>query len=162
MEVILKEVLKMTEKEVYRCNIIQQVKDKRITQVRAAEILKISDRQVRNLLRILHNEGSKGLISKKRGKRSNNFISRALKEEAVQLILSHYDDFGPTFAQEKLLERHGIKMSVETVRKLMIENNLIEIKRDRLTQVHQSRPRRENFGELIQVDASIHDWFALS
>lgn len=54
----------MTEKEVYRCNIIQQVKDKRITQVRAAEILKISDRQVRNLLRILHNEGPKGLISR--------------------------------------------------------------------------------------------------
>jgi hypothetical protein len=159
MEVILEEIFKMTEKEVYRCNIIQQVKDKRITQMKAAEILKISDRQVRNLLRILHDHGPKGLRSKKRGKRSNNFIPRALKKEAVKLIRDLYDDFGPTLAQEKLVERHGIKMSVETVRKLMIENNIIENKKDRPKKVHQTRPRRENFGELIQIDASIHDWF---
>jgi len=84
--VILEEVFIMTKKEVYRSNIIQQVKDKQISQVKAAEILKISDRQVRNLLKILKSEGPKGLISKKRGKRSNNFIYQELKDEVIKLI----------------------------------------------------------------------------
>ncbi len=148
----------MTEKEVYRCNILQQVRDKCITQVKAAEILKISDRQVRNLLKNLRIEGPKALISKKRGKRSNHALPQELKDAAIGLIKRHYDDFGPTLAQEKLAERHGIKLSVETIRKLMIEHSLIEIK-DRRIRVHQMRPRRENFGELIQINASIHDWF---
>jgi hypothetical protein len=82
----LEEVFKMTEKEVYRSYIIQQVNDKRITQVKAAEILKISDRQVRNLLGILQKEGPKGLISRKRGKRSNNVIPSEVEDEVISTI----------------------------------------------------------------------------
>lgn len=149
----------MTEKEVFRCTILHQVRDKCITQVKAAEILKISDRQVRNLLKLLEYEGSKGIISKKRGKKSNNALPLSLKNEAIRLIQQYYDDFGPTMAQEKLVERHGIKMSVETLRKLMIEHKLFTPKKHKPAHVHQTRARRENFGELIQVDASIHDWF---
>jgi len=143
---------------VFRCSILQQVQDKHISQVKAAAILKISDRQIRNLLHVLQSEGPKGLISKKRGRISNNSLPQALKEEVVELIKAHYDDFGPTLAKEKLAERHQITMSVETVRKLMIQHKLL-VPRAKKTKVHQTRFRRENFGELIQVDASIHHWF---
>jgi len=148
----------MTEKEMYRSYIIQQVNDRHITQVKAAEILRISDRQVRNLLQILQKEGSKGLISKKRGKRSNNSISAEVEDAVISTILERYDDFGPTFAQEKLVENHNIKISVESVRKMMIKHGLYEPS-ERKGNAHQTRPRRELFGELIQIDASIHDWF---
>ncbi len=148
----------MTEKEMYRSYIIQQVNDRHITQVKAAEILKISDRQVRNLLLFLQKEGPKGLISKKRGKRSNNSISAEVEDAVISTILERYDDFGPTFAQEKLVKNHNIKISVESVRKMMIKHGLYEPS-ERKGNVHQTRPRREFFGELIQIDASIHDWF---
>ncbi len=41
----------MTEKELYRSYIIQRMNEKHITQVKASEILKISERQIRNLLK---------------------------------------------------------------------------------------------------------------
>lgn len=41
-------------------------------------------------------------------------------QEAIDIIGLHYRDNGPTFATEKLLELHQIKLSVETVRKNLI------------------------------------------
>ena len=105
------------------------MKDKRITQVKAAEILKISEGGIRNLLRTPQNVGPEGLTSKKGGKWSNNFLPRALKDEVIKLIQNHYDDFGSTLVQEKLIGRHEITISVETVGKLMIKHNLIEAER---------------------------------
>jgi len=148
----------MTQKEIFRINIIQQVNDCLITQVKAAEILKLTDRQIRNLIRIFQTEGPKGLVSKKRGRKSNRAYSFEFEDKVISLVSSKYEDFGPTFAKEKLAENHGIMISVETLRKLMIKHNL-HIPNEKPTRVHQSRPRRENFGELIQIDASIHDWF---
>jgi len=148
----------MTRKELYRHHIILQVKERRLTQVKAAEILKITDRQVRNLLKSFEIEGEAGLVSKKRGKRSNRALDPELELRILALIREKYDDFGPTLIHEKLREKHEITVSVETVRKLMIKNGL-HASRKRKGAVHRERMRRENFGELIQIDASIHDWF---
>jgi hypothetical protein len=76
----------------------------------------------------------------------------------MALIREKYPDFGPTFASEKLLEYHSIKISEETLRKWMIKENLW-VSRKKKVHLHSSRPRRDFFGELIQIDASIHLWF---
>lgn len=154
----MEEVLNMTERELHRINVIQQLNDKRISQVKAAEILHLSDRQIRNLLQAFQRNGPQGLISKRRGKPSNRAFGKDYELKVVSLILDHYEDFGPTFAREKLVENHGLDISVESVRKLMIKYNLHVPKKKRRV-LHQSRQRRENFGELIQIDASIHEWF---
>ena len=39
----------------------------------------------------------------------------------MEIIKTHYKDFGPTLAHEKLTERHGLQLSRESVRKLMIQ-----------------------------------------
>ncbi len=44
-----------------------------------------------------------------------------LKQLIIDLVVEYYNDFGPTLAAEKLREKHGIKFSVESVRKIMIE-----------------------------------------
>lgn len=80
----------MTEKELFRANIVQQVNDNLITQVKAAEILKLTDRQIRNLLKVFRKEGVKGLISKKRGKRSNRAYSRNFEETVISLVSNNY------------------------------------------------------------------------
>ena len=83
----------MTEKEVFRCNILQQVHDKHISQVKAAEILKISDRQIRNLLNILQSEGPKGLISKKRGKTPiEKFLKNMAENSVNNLMIEFFKD----------------------------------------------------------------------
>jgi hypothetical protein len=80
-------------------------------------------------------------------------------QEALDLLQEKYSDFGPTLAHEKLLEVHQLAISRESVRKLMIEEELWKPRRGKKPAVHQMRERRACFGELIQIDGSDHAWF---
>jgi len=62
-------------------------------------------------------------------------------------------------AAEKLLERDGIKVSIETVRRIQIRPGLWRPKTRRARRVFQLRQPRPRFGELIQIHGSRHDWF---
>lgn len=152
------ETVAMTDKEIDRLQILTRVQAKELTQIKAAGLLKISDRQVRKLLVRLKQEGHKGLVSKHRGKPSNRRIPLENKQRVLALLREMYEGFGPRFASEKLLERHGIELSSETLRKWMIENSLWVPRRSRV-KVHKTRMRRPSFGELIQTDGSPERWF---
>jgi hypothetical protein len=67
--------------------------------------------------------------------------------------------FGPTLAAEKLQERHGITISVETLRCWMTADGLWIPHARRQPRIYQPRLRRDCLGELIQIDGSHHDWF---
>jgi transposase len=110
----------MSEKERARLEVMQQIKEKRLPQREAAKKLKISERHVRRILRSYRQSGAAGLVSKRRGKPSNNQMKAEVKQQALDLIYSKYYDFGPTLAHEKLTEDHGLGLSRETVRQLMI------------------------------------------
>jgi hypothetical protein len=75
------------------------------------------------------------------------------------LVREYYTDFGPTLAAEKLTERHGLRIGVETLRQWMIADGLWIDRRHRLPSPHQPRRRRECLGELVQIDGSEHAWF---
>jgi hypothetical protein len=80
-------------------------------------------------------------------------------ELVLNLARGHYSDFGPTLAREKLLERHGLLIGRETLRGLMRDAGLWHTRAARRKAVQQPRPRRQYFGELIQIDGSEHHWF---
>lgn len=56
-------------------------------------------------------------------------------------------------------EHHQLYISRETARKWMHEAGIRQVKPLKAMKVYQPRYRRERFGELIQMDGSIHDWF---
>ena len=149
----------MSKKELSRLEIIYRVKEKRMTQKVAAETLGISERHMRRLIQAYRKENEHGLISKRRGKPSNNRISTEIIKEAIDLIKKNYHDFGPTLAHEKLLENHDLKISRESVRKLMIAKGFWKTKKQKKETVHPLRERRPCFGELVQIDGSPHAWF---
>jgi hypothetical protein len=158
-EINMQEIVEMSKKELDRHHIIKKLLSKQLTQKKAAELLNLkSDRQVRNLLTNYKQNGVKGLISKKRGKPSNRSYDYIFKSRVMALVREKYPDFGPTFATEKLFEYHNITISEETLRKWMISEHLWVQKKKRVC-IHPLRPRREFFGELIQIDASHHHWF---
>jgi hypothetical protein len=103
--------------------------------------------------------GLSGMISGRRGKPSNNQLAPGLAQKALQIVREQYADFGPTLACEMLLERHGVALSKETLRKLMIESGLRLPRSARQAALHQPRERRACLGELVQIDGSRHDWF---
>ena len=158
MVLVLREGM-LSMREVDRAGVIGQVAEKRLMQREAAERLGVSVRQVRRLLVRYRARGPAGLVSGHRGKVSNNAMAEAVRREAMELVRECYPDFGPTFAREKLVEVHGLRLSVETLRRWMIEDGLWRAKRRRGVRVHQSRPRRECVGDLVQIDGSPHAWF---
>lgn len=150
------ELLRMSQQELTRLEVIQQVAAKQLTQLSAAALLNISPRQMRRLQVRYREEGAAGLTSKKRGQPSNHQLDQALKDEAVTLIKARYSDFQPTLATEKLEEVHNILLSKETVRQLMIKAGLWQDKQRKMVKIHQQRQRRAALGELVQIDGSPH------
>lgn len=127
------------------------------TQAEAARLLDMSVRQVRRIQRRLEERGDGGVVHGLRGKPSNRKADDALRECVLAAYGARYADFGPTLAREKLAEVEELKVGRETLRRWLVEAGLWE--RVRVRGPHRSRrPRRECFGELVQMDASIHDW----
>ncbi|MHB8114592.1 MAG: ISNCY family transposase [Bellilinea sp.] len=149
----------MSDKEIQRLDIMTQLSQKQLTQAQAAEQLSLSVRQVKRLWRTYTDHGAAGLINKSRGKPSHNQVDPEVQQRAIDLLLEHYRDFGPTLATEKLLEVHGLRISDEKVRQIMIAEGLWKTRRKRKLQVFQMRERRARFGELVQIDGSDYDWF---
>jgi hypothetical protein len=111
------------------------------------------------LWRAYQEQGAAGLVNKSRGKPSHNQLSEEVRRQTLDLILERYRDFGPTLATEKLVELHGIEISDESVRKMMITEGLWKHSWKRKLRVFQMRERRACFGELVQIDGSDYDGF---
>jgi transposase len=125
-------------------------------QKEAARLLRLTSRQVRRLVRRLQDQGDQGIIHRLRGQPSNRRLSAELRQQVLAEYRQRYVGFGPTFACEKLAEQ-GLKISHDTLRRWLIEEGLWQGQRKR-EKHRQRRPRRACFGELVQMDTSIHDW----
>lgn len=147
----------MSGKELRRVHVIRQVLDKQLTQVKAGALLGLTTRQVRRLLRRVEQEGDQGLVHRGRGKPSNRRIPEKRKAKALKLYEQRYGDFGPTFAVEKLAERHGLTLSAETLRGWLRAQGVTHFQRRK--RPHRAwRARKAHVGELVQLDGSHHDW----
>jgi transposase len=148
----------MSAKERDRAHVVRQVVDRRLRQGRAAELLGVGVRQIKRLVALYRRRGDRGLVSGRRGKRSNNRLAADVVARIEAALRDRYGDFGATLAAEKLAAHEGIAVSAETVRQIQIRLGLWQPRRRRRKRVFQIRERRARFGELIQVDGSHHDW----
>jgi len=127
------------------------------TQVEAARLLGKSVRQVRRIAQRLRKRGDGAVVHGLRGRPSNRRVDEDVKRSALALYRRKYADFGATLASEKLAEEDQVVVAVRTLREWLLAAGLWRRKRER--DVHRSRrARRTCFGELVQADASTHDW----
>jgi hypothetical protein len=148
----------MSSKETERALRLQEVKSGIITLKKASFLLGLSYAQTKRIWLKFKIKGPKGLISKKRGQKSNRAISSEKRQEIAKIINENYYDCKPLFVSEKLSQKHNLKFSSEFIRQLMIEYHFWIPGRSKKKN-HQRRERRECLGELVQMDASDHDWF---
>ncbi len=152
-------LIPMSDRDINRFKVLQDVRERRLRQVDAAEILNLTPRQVRRLLVQLSQYGASSLAHCARGRHSNRRYPEDFRADVLNIVRSQYADFSPTFACEKLSEQHYLTLSVETLRQWMIADGLWVPHSQRRPRVYQSRYRRDCLGELIQIDGSHHDWF---
>jgi len=149
--------IEMSQRERDVLKVIASVVRGERTQVEAARLLKRSGRQIRRLTRRMEAEGDLAVIHRLRGKPSNRRLAAAVRRQVLELYKSRYADFGPTLACEKLAEEHKLSVARETLRQMLLKEGLWQCKRKR-EKHRQRRQRRACFGEMVQADASTHDW----
>jgi len=153
-----KDIIVLHQRELKRLHVIHRVLDEALKQVEAAEILSLSDRQIRRIIKKVRVEGDDGIIHKSRGKLSNRRLPKKIKDKAIKFYREKLKGFGPTLASEKLSEMEGIEINKDTLRKWLIETG--DWEKVRKSRKHrQWRERKHYFGEMIQIDGSHHDWF---
>lgn len=149
----------MTTEERLRLKVIEELTEGRINGTTAAIKLHLSVRQVKRLKNIFKQKGSEGLIHGGRGKIGSRKTDWATENKIISIVKDKYCDFGPLMIWEKLGEIHGIPIAKETVRQIMIRNNIWVSKKRRRGEYFSWRDRRSSYGELEQFDGSYHDWF---
>lgn len=150
----------MSKKELTRYEIIKRLIRKEISSSKAASLLGLSVRQIKRLKLRVRRDGAKGLLHASRGKSSHNRLSEEERTKIIKLLHQHYHDFGPTFASEKLFEKHQLKHDPKTIRQIMIDEELWKPKKKENRSIHrQWRERKSAYGEMIQFDGSYDHWF---
>ena len=131
---------------------------KRITWWQAAEIIGISDRQMRRWRERYEEFGFRGLFDRRRGKPSPKRVPLAVLERVLELYRERYFDLNVLHFHEKLRAEHHIELSYSWVKGVLQGAGLIG--RGRKRGVHrQRRPRRSLPGMLLHIDGSEHRWF---
>lgn len=152
----------MSEREVMRVAVLEQVKASEWTLVEAAERMELSYRQTKRLWARFQKDGAAGLVHGSAGRASNRAKPRKVRAKVMRLIRAKYtgepgERFGPTLAAEHLSSEDSIEIAATTLRRWMLEEGLWS--RERKVKAHRSRrARRAHFGELVQMDGSFHEW----
>lgn len=152
--------IKLNAEEKERYDIIRSCIDGDITNKEASIRLGLSVRQVQRIKRSVEKNKEEGAVHGAKGKSSSNATSSAVTTKVIAFFKNKkHHDFGPTFAQEKLAHI-GVTLNTETLRLLMIRENIWKEQKRRGPQIVRVwRLRKECFGEMIQFDGCYHDWF---
>jgi transposase len=130
---------------------------KKITWWQAAEIIGISERQMRRWHERLEDFGYDGLFDRRRGRPSPKRVPLAQVEQVLGLYRDRYFDLNVQHFHEKLGEQHGIQLSYTWVKQALQGAGLVA--RGRQRGVHRKRRERRPLpGMLLHIDGSRHRW----
>ena len=148
----------LTIKELKRLKVLQEIAAGRMTTSEGAEALELSVRQVRRLKKAYRERGAEGLVHGNRGKASTQRTPEAIGKRVVELANKEYKDYNDQHFTEELEERHGIRLSRSTVRRIRRAAGLGSPRKRRAPRHRARRERRAMEGMLLQTDGSDHDW----
>lgn len=137
--------------------VILRAMDGRLKWYQAAEILGISDRQMRRWKVRYECWGYDGLIDRRCRRPSSKRVKVEVVREVLRLYRERYYDFNVLHFHEKLKGEHGIELSYSWVKDLLQTAGLVP-KGKRKAPHRRGRPRRPLRGMLLFVDASTHRW----
>lgn len=138
--------------------VILRAMAKKLTWWQAAEVLGISDRQMRRWKKRYAAYGYDGLYDRRRGKPSPRRVAVETVEKVLELYREKYFDLNVQHFHEKLVEEQRLQLSYTWVKLALQGAGLIAQGRKR--GVHRKRrPRRPLPGMLLHLDGSKHRWF---
>jgi transposase len=138
--------------------VILRAMAKKITWWQAAEIIGLSDRQMRRWRERYEQRGYDGLVDRRRGRPSQKRVPMEQAEQVLGLYREKYFDLNVRHFHEKLGEQHGIELSYTWVKQALQGAGLV--RRGRRRGAHRRRRERRPLpGMLLHLDGSHHQWF---
>jgi len=151
---VRREVRAMTRQEVITKAIARQ-----ISWLQAAQILRISARQMRRIKRKVEQFGMSAVMDQ-RGKRPRRRLIRtATIEMLIRLKRDVYPDFSLRHFYEQVSEKHQVKVSYNWMRLMLQAAEVVEREPGR-GRYRRKRERRPMVGMMVHLDASTHEWIA--
>ena len=150
--------MKITMKDEQKINVIQSVKGGQISLVEGSRLLGVTVRQVNRLLIRLRDYGIRGLIHGNRGKVSPRKTRESILERIKGWMWGKYKDINDIHLAELLKREENISVSKSTIRRIRVGEGLEAKRRRRSPRYRSRRERKEAFGQMVQIDASPHDW----
>ncbi|GBC97004.1 hypothetical protein HRbin16_02820 [bacterium HR16] len=148
--------LSITEVEVERYHLLQEVLKQHLTLAQAAMLMGVSYRHALRLKQRFLQQGLEGLRRRLPPQPPHQKITPQMKQTILQLRRSLYHDFNLLHFREKLAEHHHIHLSYESLRQLLIQAGLHQPRQKR--KVYRRRRRMPCAGMLVQMDSSQHRW----
>ena len=149
----------MSDKEVRRAIVIDKVIQGVCTIAEAAEVLSLSERQVKRLKAGVIKEGFGFLAHGNRGRKPAHAISDELREQVLAIIRQPvFCEANDSHLTELLAEHYNIFLSVSSIRRIRRSAGISSPRKHRRPKSHRRRKRREQEGMLIQMDGSPHAW----
>jgi transposase len=138
--------------------VILRAMAKKLTWFQAAEIIGISDRQMRRWRARYEEHGYDGLIDRRRGRPSEKRVPLAQAEQVLELYRDRYFDLNVLHFHEKLRDEHQIELSYTWVKQALQGAGLVQ--REPKRGVHRKRRERRPLpGMMLHIDGSRHHWF---
>ncbi len=144
------------EVELKRHKVLTDVLEGIIDLRTASELLGLSYRHTLRLRDRFKAEGINGLLRKMPLKPPNTKITPEMELRIVSLRKELYKDFNILHFRDKLRDMHGIEVSYESLRQILIKEGLHESRKKR--KVYRRRRRMPEVGMLVQMDSSQHKW----
>lgn len=149
----------MDNKEARRITVIKQTINGKFTNQQAADLLKLSVRQVKRLKVKIRNGGAATVLHGNRGRKPHNALSETKATKILELAEGKLKDYNFLHMQGVLEEENGITISFSCLSRLLKRHEIKSPKGNRRRMKHQSRVAKEYFSELVQLDASKFYWF---
>jgi len=151
--------LLVTMKDIQRYKVLKDVVDKKLKGIEAASLLNLTPVHISRLKAKLLAGGFEEILRKPPPLPPNRKMSESEARKILKLRKELYYDFNIMHFRDKLHEVHRIPYCYESIRQLLIKNNLHNPKRKK--QIHRQRRRMPKAGMLVQMDSSQHFWLPL-
>jgi transposase len=150
----------LTMKDEKRLIVTQKVMDGTMDIIDGAHVLSFSERQMYRLMEQVRERGPLGVMHGNRKNQHARKYDAGVRDTVLRFVREQYKDINDTHLSELLKEREKISIGRESLRRLLRDAGINAKRKRRGKTCRRRRDRKDAFGTMIQLDASLHAWLA--
>ncbi len=148
----------LNQKELRRVTIIEKVVAGELRIRDAAQLLGLSERQVKRLKKGVKTRGHAFLAHKNRGRKPKHAVPQDISDMVISLVTGPLKGASCQHIAELLAEHHGTCLSARTIRRILNRAGIPNPHSHKTPRRRRCRSRMPQEGLLVQCDASPFDW----